>query len=158
MPKGSNIKKGMRPGGRKKGGLNKRTIEKVEEARIAVENARGAGKKLAKEVLEDFMHLFARMADAHHGAALGQQTAIQPNGNKPVFEPSEEKFQIYAKLAVDTAKALADFQSPKFRAIMVTAPTGDPEKPMVTRDGNLLTIDDPIAAARVYARIMKAGA
>lgn len=150
MPKGSNIKKGMRPGGRKKGGLNKRTIEKVEEARIAVENSRGAGKKLAKEVLEDFMHLFAGMAASYQPLPPGIVDARR--------QPDEEKFQIYAKLAVDTAKALADFQSPKFRAIMVTAPTGDPEKPMVTRDGNLLTIDDPIAAARVYARIMKAGA
>ncbi len=153
MPRGSNIKKGMRPGGRKAGTPNKRTLEAVEKARIEVENARGANKRLAKEVLEDFMHLFASMAATYQPL----QPGMEPDEKR---SPDEEKFQIYAKLAVDTAKSLADFQSPKFRAIMVTAPAGgdDIGKPLVSKDGNVLTIDDPIAAARVYARIMKGAA
>jgi hypothetical protein len=147
----------MRPGGRQKGTKNRRTIEAAEEARIAVENAKGAGKKLAKEVLEDFMHLFAQMAMAYQPATPGM---IRPPGPKARAKGNEEKFQVYSKLTVDTAKALADFQSPKFRAIMVSAPAAEhgDGAPQITKDGNVLTIDDPIAAARVYARIMKSGA
>ena len=158
MPRGSNIKKGMRPGGRSKGTPNKRTLERIEEARIAVENAKGAGKKLAKDVLEEFMHLFAQMALAYQPATPGMVRAPGPKGRA---KGDEAKFQIYSKLTVDTAKALADFQSPKFRAIMVSAPAagaGELGQPVVGRQGNVVTIDDPVAAARVYARIMKQGA
>src|SRR5512147_1620061 len=117
MPRGSNIKKGMRPGGRSKGTPNKLTVQKTEEARIAVERARGSGVKLGKEVLEEFMMLFAGMAAAYQPLPPGMAA---PSGRMP----DENRFLVYAKLTVGTAKALADFQSPKFKAIMVAAAPG----------------------------------
>lgn len=149
------VKKGQRFGGRSKGTPNKRTTEMVERARIEAENAarghargRAEGlKKLGKEVLEDFMHLFAGMAATYQPLPPGVVAA------SPGREPNEDKFLIYAKLTVDTARSVADFQSPKFKAIMVTA--APPENPPKHVDGNVIPIDDPVALARIYQRRIK---
>lgn len=140
-------------GGRKAGGMNRRSIQKIEEARIANAVTRGQGKKLGKEVLEEFMHLFAGMAAQYQ--PLPEGMPIPPGRN-----PDEEKFLGYAKLAVDTAKALADFQSPKFKAIAVVAPppgAGDDLANPITRSqaGNIVRINDPAALARVYQKMIK---
>jgi len=147
-------------GNTRKGVPNRRTFEAVEKARIEAENAAaghsGSGraeamkKKLGKDVLEEFMHLFAGMAAAHQPLPDGMAV---PPGRKP----DEVKFLVYAKLTVDTAKALADFQSPKFKAIMVSAaPDQQPNQPMRTVGGdNVVPLNDPIAMARVYQRLVK---
>jgi hypothetical protein len=162
MPKGSNLR-GKKFGGRKKGTPNKRNSEAVERARIEVENALSEvdprsnpvqvlKKKLAKDVLEEFMMLFAGMAAAHQPLPEGMPV---PPGRKP----DEAKFQTYAKLTVDTAKALADFQSPKFRAIAVVAPPPEmlPTRPLLSKD-NVVNINDPAAIARVYQQMVKRSA
>ncbi len=145
---GSHVKKGTRPGGRRGNTPNKRTTEAIERARLDVENARGAGKKLGKEVLEEFMHLFAGMA--------AQYQPLPANVVIPGREPNEDKFLTYAKLAVQTAKDLADFQSPKFRAIMVSAPTDQPGK-TINPDGSNVTQlpSDAAALARVYTNMVR---
>lgn len=145
MPKGSNIKKGMRPAGRRKGTPNKRTTELVERAKLQTEEAQRRGEKLGVDVLKEFMLLFAGIAASHQPLPPGMQV--------PGRTTDEAKFLTYARLTVDTAKALADFQSPKFRAIMVQAPA--PIEPSRTVDGNVTQINDPVAMARVYQQMVK---
>ena len=54
---------GKREGaGRPPGSPNKRTTNQLLDAKRAVAEARAGGRKLAKEVADDFMHTFANMA------------------------------------------------------------------------------------------------
>lgn len=126
---GRGSRPGERRGGRQKGSRNKAVIEREEQARLTRERielemqALGGkdpaltaalieGKKLAKDVLSDFMELFAGMAAYYQPtpANLPQNA----NANRGMFE-------VYAFAAVDAAKALAPFQSPRFSAMMVGA-------------------------------------
>src|SRR5262249_43413537 len=59
---GRGAKPGERRGGRLKGSRNKATIERALIAERVANEAKMAGKKLAKEVLDQFMVLFAGMA------------------------------------------------------------------------------------------------
>jgi hypothetical protein len=118
--------------GRKLGVPNKATIERREQARIAEENAAMtvgskpldpiAGKMLAREVLEDFMVRFRRMALFHEVLADGSN----PNAD-------EGKFRCYARLATETARDLAQYQSPKLTAVAM----GQVTKVTVTVIGGL---------------------
>lgn len=127
MPRGS--RPGEHRGGRKKGGRNRATIERMERERLAkqvedvkITDALAAAKvsrnKLAKEVLEDFMVLFAGIAGTHQ-----PYPPAQPQN--PNYDA--EKFERFARLTVDAAKELAKYQSPQFRAIVV-APAPDAGK------------------------------
>lgn len=103
--------KGQRFGGRVKGTPNHATVEKALKAQRELEAAKASGKKLAKEVLEDFMHLFAGIATTHQPFPPSRQQ--NPHYNEDLFEK-------YAKLTVDTAAQAAKYQSPQYRAIMVS--------------------------------------
>jgi len=103
-------KGGARPGAGRPRGPSKATIEKALIAERTVSEAKTAGKKLAKEVLEDFMLLFT-------GMAAGFQ--IAPPGASPNLQGDEGKFWKYAQAAVDCAHKLAPYQSPTFRAVVV---------------------------------------
>lgn len=116
-----------RGGGRKPGQKNRATLERealrareeaARKAEIDVGLAKLAGKKLAKEVLEDFMVLFAGIAGTHQ-----PYPPAQPQN--PNYDA--EKFERFARLTVDAAKELAKYQSPQFRAIVV-APAPDANK------------------------------
>ena len=154
MPRGENVKKGQRNGGRQKGTPNKRTTERLEAERIAqqaqqeVDKARQANTKLGKDILEEFMKTFAGMAAYHQPVPEGM--AI-PTGRKP----DEAKFLTYARLAAETAAKLAEFQSPKFKAIQVMTPPPNPLPAPTSKEGNVLTLDDPVAIARVYQNMVK---
>jgi hypothetical protein len=110
MPRGS--RPGERRGGRKSGIPNRSTTERLEIARLAA-----AQGKLGKEVLEELMVLFKDMA-----------LELQPESREAkrfaawLKSSKEAQFHKYASLAVKAAKDLADFQSPKFKAIEVSAP------------------------------------
>lgn len=120
MPRGA--RPGERRGGRVKGIPNRKTIERLEKERIAndlleaakaetkLEHARGRSTKLAKDVIEDFMNLFAGIA-----------TTCQPYPPSQPQNPNfnEERFEKYARMTVDAARELAKYQSPQFRAIVV---------------------------------------
>ena len=90
-------------GGRQKGTRNKATIECALMAARGTAEANATGQRLAKEVLEDFMRLFADMA-----ATADRNT---------------EQFEKWARLAIETAKALAPFQSPRYSTVAVAAST-----------------------------------
>lgn len=141
-----------RYGGKQKGTLNKATTERLERERIAkqaqqeVDKARRENMVLGKDMLERFMMTFAGMA-AHHQPVPAGQVA------QPGRKPDEAKFLTYAKLTVETARDLAQFQSPKFKAIQIVAPPPNPVVPLA--DGNVVQIDDPVAMARVYQRMIK---
>jgi hypothetical protein len=108
LPRGA--RPGERRGGRAKGTPNKATVEKLAIAERVLNKSRMAGKKFAKEVLEELMSVSADMA-AYFQPRVG---SMAPNPNQ-----SEKKFLKYARLAVATAKALLPYQSPKLRAIVV---------------------------------------
>lgn len=153
MARGSNVKKGMRPGGRKKGTPNRATVERVEQARIAVEQARGRNVKLGKDVLEEFMMLFADIARHHMPRVPGLP---MPEHGKP----NEEKFLTYAKLAAATAKDLADYQSPKFKAIAIATAPGTPgagaeSEAGVLDSAKIINMRDAVSMTRVYQRLIK---
>lgn len=154
--------KGYKTGGRAKGGRNKRTLEEAERARIEVENA-GRGhpngrvegtKRLAKDVLDEFMHLFAGMAAHYQPVSEDPPEGVSVEKHKKRLAGVDEpKFLIYAKLAVQTAEALADFQSPKFKAHHVVIA---PEAPAPRQiEGNVVQLNDPIALARIYNNMIK---
>ena len=123
-----------RKAGRPAGAKNKTTIERertiqlARERLAALDAARAdaasqemvrtqtAGVKLAKDVLEEFMRLFASMAARHQPLPPGM--AIPPGR-----EPDDAKFEKYAGMAVEAASRLAPFQSPRFSAVMVGATT-----------------------------------
>lgn len=104
--------RGKKTGGRTKGTPNKASIEREALlARLAAEQQQKPGRKLAREVLDDLMHL-----------ALGMAAKYQPlpDGVVPMAgqKPDENKFIEYATLAGSFAKDLAPYQSPRFKAVM----------------------------------------
>jgi hypothetical protein len=152
-------------GGRTPGTPNKRSLQALsreqiaEQAQDAVNEASGIVrdgrrtriKKLGKEVLEEFMELFAGMAATYQPLPPGMPV---PAGRLP----DENKFLTYAKLTVDTARSVAEFQSPKFKAIAVMAPPpqADPEKQINSSDAKVVRLTtDPNAMARVYQQMIK---
>ncbi len=109
--------KGERRGGRQKGTPNKANVERALLAKRIMEEQQGRpGRKLAREVLDDFMHLFMGMAAIHQplpdGVAAG-----------PGQKPDEAKFLTFAGLAVTTAEKLAPYQSSRLKAIMISQET-----------------------------------
>ena len=86
-------------GGRIKGVRNKKTLSRIAEAEAVVASARAKGRKLALEVIEDYMQLFSALA--------------------MTSKDNEAEFEKYARLTVETATALASYQSPKLKAVFV---------------------------------------
>src|SRR5271163_1681048 len=90
-----------------------------------------------------------------------------PSGRTQGAEPDGIKFERYARLAIHCALSLAPYQSPTFRAIMVTPP---PEKDEPVRVITLKIFDhdgkeifdrdgketDPVEAMRTYRKIVAA--
>jgi len=138
MP-GGGAKPGERRGGRQKGTPNKRTAERqrvqeytAEAWKLAssAQEMRAKRKKLGKEIASEFANVFANMAAYHQPIPAGQP--IPPNR-----EPNEEKFVMYAELAVWAGAAAAKYESPTYKAITVeaemvvgAAPPSAPPQPM----------------------------
>jgi hypothetical protein len=137
--------RGRKTGGRTRGTPNKATIEKALVAAARAIDAKAAGRKLAKEVLEDFMLLFAGMA-AHFQAA--------PPGTPPNPYADEGSFWKCSEGAIDCAAKLAAYQSPTFKAVAVV-----PQPALSSTDferRNIAKLNDPVAAAQAYRRMMMA--
>jgi hypothetical protein len=95
--------RGKKTGGRRAGTPNKATLEKALIAERAVAEVKAAGRKLATEMLDAYMHIFAETATRFR--ALGDL----------------DKFALWAGHSVECAKALAPFQSPRLSAVAVGA-------------------------------------
>lgn len=107
---------GARPGaGRPKGSRGKVNIQKALRAELTTAEAKASGRKLAIDVLEDFMHLFAGMAAVYQPLPPGVAAA-------PGRTPDEERFEKYARLTLDFASDLAKYQSPTFGKVMLIPP------------------------------------
>ena len=145
MPRGA--KPGERRGGRAIGTVNKATIEKALLAEQIVNRASMRGEKLAKEYLNDFLKLFAGMA-AYYQPTFPGMTQQNPNG-------SNDEFERWADKVVYTAKELAKYQSPTFKAIAVTTQPGQPGDNARTVPGNVIDMSDQTAVARVYREVMQ---
>lgn len=159
---------GARPGaGGPKGkrGHKKITRRKIDEANVqeqieaalsTAEKLRNSRKKLAREELEEFVPILTSIVTQFQRRAM--RPVPGPDGKEiptagpmqPAFNPQDwAMLKNWMEFYVYTLNALADFQSPKFKAIAVMAPA--PAPPPEKRD-NVVQIDDPVALARVYQR------
>ena len=102
-------------GGRKAGVRNQTTQRRIDAAERAVLLAKAGGKRLARDVLEDFLELFSAIALTHQPAPPGAE-------RNPNYD--EKKFEKFARLAVETATALASYQTPKLKAVLVSPELG----------------------------------
>lgn len=104
MPRGGS-KPGERRGGRRKGTPNRKTVERqlITERMLQHPPAGIESGKLGREVLAQYMCTFDELAEQYR-------------------KTDEFKFRQYAELAVACAKALAPYQSPTYRAIVVSSP------------------------------------
>jgi len=105
-------------GGRRAGVCNKTTQRRIDAAERAIVLAKAGGKRLAREVLEDFLELFSAIARTHEPTPPGAE-------RNPNYD--EKKFEKFARLAVDTATALASYQTPKLKAVLVGPELGQPQ-------------------------------
>lgn len=138
-PKGS-----PKIGGKQKGTLNKSTIARIHEASQRAAQARRMGRKQAVDVLDDLLH-----------TAMGMAVKYQP----PVAgaEPANAKeFKEWLQIAGVFAKSLADFQTPKLRAMLVQmADPGIVSDKTIDQEGNVLEIDDAKQLTRIYQSMVR---
>jgi hypothetical protein len=117
---GQGSKPGERRGGRGRGTKNLRTIEDELNAGMDAERtfseARAHHKKLAKEVIADFMAVFM-------GIATRYQPLAKDGTPNPDF--NEDKFERWSMNALHAAKWLAPYQSPTFRQVTLANPAPD---------------------------------
>ena len=111
---------GKREGaGRPAGSLNKRTSNQILDAKRAVAEARAQGRKLAKEVADDFMTIFANMAmevrpvtkrELDRGVPRNFIDQAHPNGD-------EKKFNAITAILHGWVSLLLPFQSARLMGI-----------------------------------------
>jgi hypothetical protein len=138
----------VKTGGRKAGTKNNRTILKIAEAAEQITAIRKSGQRKATEVLNDLMQTSITMAERYHRKILDK-------GTREAGQLEWERFWKAMECAGTFGKALAPFQDPTFKAIQVMHAPSPPELPTVTQQGNVLTIDDPVAMQRLYQRMIK---
>jgi hypothetical protein len=102
-----------RYGGRVKGMPNKATTERALQWEARWKRARAEGHDLARDVLDKYMTFFVRYSMKFRPSLDGEDV----NPTQDVAE-----FHKYASLAIDCAHKLAPYQSPTFRAIVVSPP------------------------------------
>lgn len=146
MPAGA--KPGERRGGRAKGVKNKGEIQKAILAERAIANAKASGRKLAVEHMQDYIGVLAGMA-AYYQPTFPGMSQQNPHGDPAEFERWFGPF-------LDLAKALANYESPKMRDVMITAVPLREAPVAPTIDGNVISINDPVALSRVYRRMIQA--
>lgn len=134
---------GERRGGRQKGTPNKKTVEReIRRQKIAQFAAASViGEKLASGVEQDAMKAAEAVADAarlntdlatdtldtFRTIFINRAAFYQPRPSRETREETnpnanEQQFEKWARLACDVAKSLAPYQSPTFRAIVVSPP------------------------------------
>jgi hypothetical protein len=120
---------GRRPNsGRPKNKPNKATIERAAIAERIIAEAEGKpGRKLGRELLEDFANMFGGLASAFQPTGTGPNGAVT-SADLEMWAKSykEPLFEKYAKLAAKCANDFADFQSPRLGRLQVAAPPPPP--------------------------------
>jgi hypothetical protein len=143
------------------------TAERLRIAGLAAEMvaARTAGIKLGREVLADLMTAFVSMV--HYYAPFRQAHGpdgrpILDDAGDPVLEPrpngNPAEFKDYGGLALACAKELAQYQSPKLKAIVVAAPAPEPQKGEPVRRFGLRVFEGGRAAPTHQAPALTNGA
>jgi hypothetical protein len=121
MPRGAKL--GERRGGRVKGRLNKATIKRSIVAEWIMQEVAMSGRKLRKEMIEDFAVMFGGLAAAVQPVGTGPAGQVtRPDLDKWLGSKHETAFKRYSKLALKAATELADFQSPRFAPISAPSP------------------------------------
>jgi hypothetical protein len=157
MPKGS--LPGERRGGRKKGTPNRRTVQKLIEASTQVAEIKKLGQRKATEVMNELMQTARGMV------ALYQKRIVTADGKdlKPDALPADvEQFWKAMDCAAIFTRNLAPYQDPMLTRVDVSASLLTPGVPLDASDnagdkaklveGKVITIDDPVALGRAYAR------
>lgn len=123
MPAGGS-QKGERRGGRQKGALNKKTIErKVKEDAERIMASGQPVKMLGKEIIEQFAHYCAGYASKHQ--PKGERPGLNTPTERAEYDWTVDQFERWMRLAGWFAKELAPYQSPTFRAIAIVTPPED---------------------------------
>jgi hypothetical protein len=134
MPRGSKPGEGNRGGGRKKGKLNKTTIERAALAERIMAEAAMSGKKLGKELIEEFAVMFGGLAAAVQPVGTGPNGHVtRPDVLNWIGTKQESAFERYSKLALKAASDLAEYQSPKLAPVHMASPALDSRGPIRKR-------------------------
>jgi hypothetical protein len=147
-----------KPSGRPKGTMNKRTAQRLIESSRQVAEIKKSGQKKATEVLNELVQTARGMV------GLYQRRIVTPDGTAIMdhAKPDDvENFWQALSLAIVAAKGLAPYQDPMISRIDLTA-TMVPGMPLLgadaagdkakTVEGKVISIDDPVALGRLYAR------
>jgi hypothetical protein len=105
---------GKREGaGRPPGSRNTHSKNMALEARAAVAEARAQGRKLAKEIADDFMHIFANMAlEVRPVTERERKHGVPPNP-----KGDEAKFKALSAILLSWVSVLIPYQSARFQQI-----------------------------------------
>jgi hypothetical protein len=134
MPRGSKPGEGNRGGGRKKGKLNKATIERAALAERITAEAAMSGKKLGKELIEEFAVMFGGLAAAVQPEGTGPNGQVtRPDVLNWIGTKQESAFERYSKLALKAASDLAEYQSPKLVPLHMASPAPESRGPIRKR-------------------------
>lgn len=133
-------------GGRKAGSVNRKTLERTVAAQL--DAIRGNKTELAKDALQRFMGI-AEGAAGKFREALGPKPAVNDANWKPFGE--------WLDRAIYCAKELANYQSPRFRAVAVMVTPADvAPAPSVTIDHEPRDSEErERAASESYLRLVK---
>jgi hypothetical protein len=139
--------------GRQPGTRNKRTSNQLLDAKRAVAEARATGRKLAKEVADDFMHIFANMAmEVRPVTEREIRRGVEANP-----KADEAKFKALSAILLAWVTALMPYQSAKLQTIKLDV--GELGEGDVEEVGALATLErllDAYAAADEEERRFRA--
>jgi hypothetical protein len=125
---------GKRTGAGRKHGPNKATIEKAIIAQRVMNEAAMSGKKLGKEMIEEFAVMFGGLASAVQPVGTGPDGQVtKPDVQRWLGTVEEAAFERYSKLALKAASDLADYQSPKIAPVHVVAAAPEARGPQKKR-------------------------
>lgn len=159
--------------GRKPGVPNKESIEAQQRGEIVehvkkalraegyLADAKAANRRSGKDVLEMFLPVLTNMAVYHQPTPPG----VEPqNPNGLTYEKNVAEFDRWYRLTKETAEAVAAFQTPKMKSIVMPAPPPEQRAPVVPPAGalpkgsNVVNLRDPKEVAKQYQRLMRGAA
>jgi hypothetical protein len=125
--------------------------EQIKAAELAADKMGAARKRLAKDELEELLPIIKETARRFQRAAIREDATGLPGGANFDVAPWT-RFKEWIEFYASVCYRLADFQSPRFKAIAVMAPQPEPQG----RKPDVIPRNDPVAGARVYQRLITA--